>query len=167
MLKIINIKKEFDEEMGEIIRDCLIEYNLDRPGTAWEDPYLDKFSEYYKTIKGEYFIALLEDRDEEDDFVEIELAGGCGYGPLNGTEDTCELQKLYIDKDFRNMGIAQDLLDKVEGEAKKYYKKIYLETAENMVEAINFYKKNDYKQICKPLGNTGHTTCGTFFLKEF
>lgn len=166
MLKIINITKEFDEDMGEIIRDCLEEYNLDIPGTAWEDPYLDKFSEYYKNIKGEYFIAIMEDRDDEDDYTEIDLAGGCGYGPLNGFEDTCELQKLYISKEFRGLGIAQLLLEKIESQAKKYYKKIYLETAENMVEAISFYKKNGYKQICAPLGNTGHCACGTFFLKE-
>ena len=166
MLKITNITKEFDEDMGEIIRDCLVEYGLDKPGTAWEDPYLDKFSEYYKNIKGEYFVALLEDRDDEDDYVEIDLAGGCGYGPLSGEPDVCELQKLYIDKDFRNMGIAQDLLNKVETEAKKHYKKIYLETDEKMVEAIRFYEKNGYKRICSPLGNTGHCACGTLFLKE-
>lgn len=166
MLKIINITKEFDKQMGEIIRDCLTEYNLNIPGTAWEDPYLDKFSEYYKDIKGEYFIALWEDRDEEDDYVETDLAGGCGYGPLEGVEDTCELQKLYIDKNFRSIGIATDLLKVVEANAKKHYKKIYLETAENMVEAVKFYEKHGYKKICSPIGNTGHNACGTFFVKE-
>ena len=61
MLKIVNISKKIDKEMGEIIRDCLEEYGLNKAGTAWEDPYLDKFSEYYKDIKGEYFVALLEE----------------------------------------------------------------------------------------------------------
>ena len=166
MLKITNITKEFDEDMGEIIKDCLVEYGLDIPGTAWEDPYLHKFSEYYKDINGEYFVALLEERDDEDDFLEINLAGGCGYGPLVGVPDTCELQKLYIDKNFRNMGIAQDLLNIVEKKSKKHYKKIYLETDDKMVEAIKFYKKNGYKKICSALGNTGHNACGTYFIKE-
>ncbi len=166
MLKIINITKEFDKQMGEIIRDCLTEYNLNIPGTAWEDPYLDKFSEYYKDIKGEYFIALWEDRDEEDDYVDTDLAGGCGYGPLEGVEDTCELQKLYLKEEFRGLGIGRDLLLKVESEAKNHYKKIYLETAENMVEAIKFYEKNGYKRIEKPLGNTGHCSCGVLLLKD-
>ena len=166
MLKIINITKEFDEQMGEIIRDCLTEYNLNIPGTAWEDPYLDKFSQYYENIKGEYFVALWEDIDEEDDYIETELTGGCGYGPLEGVEDTCELQKLYIDKNFRNIGIATDLLKIVESNAKNHYKKIYLETAENMAEAIKFYEKHGYVKLCSPLGSTGHNACGTFFVKE-
>ncbi len=164
MLKIVNITRKFDKEMGEIIKDCLEEYGLNKAGTAWEDPYLDKFSEYYKDIKGEYFIALLEDKDE--DFVEIDLVGGCGYGPLNGVEDTCELQKLYLKEEFRGLGIGRDLLLKVESEAKNHYKKIYLETAENMVEAIKFYEKNGYKRIEKPLGNTGHCSCGVLLLKD-
>ena len=58
MLEIKKISKEFDKDLEKIIRDCLIEYKLNIPGTAWEDPYLDKFSEYYKDINGDYYIAF-------------------------------------------------------------------------------------------------------------
>lgn len=156
MLEIKKISKEFDKDLEKIIRDCLIEYNLNISGTAWEDPYLHKFSEYYKDIKGNYYIA----------FWNGELAGGCGYGPLPGETDTCELQKLYIKKELRKYGIGQALVNAVEKEASNFYQKIYLETAESMESAIRFYKKNNYKLLCSPLGNTGHNSCGTFFMKE-
>lgn len=168
MLKIEKISDKYDKEMEEIIRDCLIEFNLDIPGTAWEDPFLGELSSYYSKLNGDYFIALIEEKDEDDyGNVEIfrELAGGCGYGPLLGEEDTCELQKLYLREDFRGLGIAKDLLEIIEKEAKAHYKKIYLETAENMDSAIKFYEKNGYQRLCSPLGSTGHTSCGTFFIK--
>ena len=57
-------------------------------------------------------------------------------------------------------------MDKVEKDASKDYQKIYLETAESMESAIRFYKKNNYKSLCTPLGNTGHNSCGTFFVKN-
>lgn len=169
MLKIEKISKKYDREMEDIIRDCLIEFELDIPGTAWEDPYLGELSGYYENLNGDYFIAIIEEKDEDDDGnIEVfeELAGGCGYGPLSGVDGTCELQKLYLREDFRGLGIAKDLLETIEKEAKVHYKKIYLETAENMDSAIKFYEKNGYKRLCSPLGATGHTSCGTFFIKD-
>ena len=136
--------------MEKIIRDCLIEYNLNIPGTAWEDPYLDKFSEYYKDINGDYYIA----------FWNGELAGGCGYGPLPNETGTCELQKLYIKKELRKYGIGQALVDKVEKEyqlfmakerAEQERKEATLETYAKEKEELNhsfktFLEVNSQKQ---------------------
>lgn len=153
-MRITKIEKKYDKDMEKVIRDCLIEYNLNIPGTAWEDPYLDKFSEYYSlTDKREYYVVLDEGR----------VVGGCGFGELEG--DICELQKMYITKEYRGKGYAQRVLEKVEGEAKKSYKRIYLETVENMKSAIKFYGKNGY-ELCDSVGDTGHNSCGVKMIKD-
>lgn len=40
-----------------IIRNCLIEFNDNREGTAWEDPDLGRFSEIYNTGTAKYWVA--------------------------------------------------------------------------------------------------------------
>lgn len=154
-MRIVKIEKKYDKAVEKVIRDCLIEYNLNTPGTAWADPYLDKFSEYYSlTDKRDYYVVL----DDEGN-----VAGGCGYGELEG--DVCELQKMYISKEHRGKGYAREILRRVEEEASKKYKKIYLETFETMKDAINFYKKNSYKD-CDAVGDTGHFKCGVLMIKD-
>ncbi len=154
-MKIVKIEKKYDKDIEKIIRDCLIEYSLNIEGTAWTDPYLDKFSVFYgERDKRDYFVILHDEK----------VVGGCGYGELEG--DICELQKMYIAKEYRSMGFANKVLLKVEEEAKKHYKKIYLETGSGMVEAIKFYKKHGYEEIDYSLGQTGHNSCGVKMIKD-
>ncbi len=155
-MNIVKIEKKYDREIEKIIRNCLIEYALNIEGTAWTDPYLDKFSDYYsQSNMRNYFVILHEEK----------VIGGCGYGELEG--DICELQKMYISKEYRNMGFARKILLKVEEEARNKYDKIYLETGSKMVEAIKFYKKHGYIEIDYTIGFTGHNSCGVRMLKEF
>ncbi len=63
-----------------IIRNCLIEFNGNRVGTAWEDPDLCRFSEIYNTDDRKYWVA------ESD-----KIVGGVGNAPLAGADGVCEL----------------------------------------------------------------------------
>lgn len=54
-----------------------------------------------------------------------------------------EIQIIYVDKKWRNYGIAYRLLKKVEEECQS----IILEVAENNLSALNLYKKLDYQKI--------------------
>ena len=81
--------------------------------------------------------------------------------------ETCELQRLFILKKARGLGIGQQLMDSCIVFAKESgYKRIYLETFPNMVEALGLYSKNGFKLIDKPLGDTGHFYCTTRMLLE-
>ena len=94
-------------------------------------------------------------------------AGGSGIGHLDGETDVCELQKMYFHPDARGKGFGKQLFDLCIKAAEDFeYKYCYLESASQLKSAIKLYKKNGFKHLDKPLGNTGHTICGVYMLKE-
>ena len=139
----------------KIIRDCLVEFNANKGGTAWADPDLSRFSEIYNSEGNIYFVA----EDETGSII-----GGAGIGRL--TENTCELQKMYCVKEARGKGVSHDLMKASLDYAKGYYKRCYLETLSNMKAAHKFYEKYGFKRIDKPILDTGHYTCDVFYIKE-
>ena len=138
-----------------IIRNCLIEFNGNRAGTAWEDPDLCRFSEIYNAENKKYWVA------ETD-----RVVGGVGIAPLAGADGVCELQKMYCIPEFRGTGIAHQLILTALEHAKKYFDRCYLETFGNMTAAQKFYEKYGFTRLDKPLGNTGHYACDVRYIKN-
>lgn len=152
---IREVKQKDNSAIELIIRNCLIEFNGNREGTAWEDPDLGRFSEIYKTDTEKYWVA------ETD-----RIVGGVGIAPLIGVDGVCELQKMYCVPEFRGTGIAHKLIETALNHAKKYFDRCYLETFDNMIAAQKFYEKYGFTRIDKPLGNTGHFGCDVLYIKE-
>jgi putative acetyltransferase len=50
--------------------------------------------------------------------------------------------------------------------SEKGFKRCYLETLKIMVQARRLYERNGFREIEKPLGNTGHFSCDAQYLKE-
>jgi putative acetyltransferase len=96
------------------------------------------------------------------------VLGGGGVKQLKGaSQDTCELQKMYFHPDARGKGYGKNMFDKCMEAAKAYgFKHCYLESASQLKSAIQLYEKNGFKHLDKPQGNTGHTICGVYMLKE-
>lgn len=138
-----------------IIRNCLIEFNGNREGTAWEDPDLCRFSEIYNTDDRKYWVA------ESD-----KIVGGVGIAPLAGADGVCELQKMYCIPEVRSTGVSHKLIEVALDHAKKYFDRCYLETFGNMIAAQKFYEKYGFTRIDKPLGNTGHYACDVLYIKN-
>lgn len=138
-----------------IIRNCLIEFNGNREGTAWEDPDLCRFSEIYNTDDRKYWVA------ESD-----KIVGGVGIAPLAGADGVCELQKMYCIPEVRSTGVSHKLMEVALDHAKKYFDRCYLETFGNMIAAQKFYEKYGFTRIDKPLGNTGHYACDVLYIKN-
>ena len=65
----------------------------------------------------------------------------CGYLMVLDSIDVYEILAIATVEEYRNKGIAQELLDKIKT------KDIFLEVRESNEKAINFYKKNNFKQI--------------------
>ena len=65
----------------------------------------------------------------------------CGYLMVLDSIDVYEILAIATIEEYRNNGIAQELLDKIKT------KDIFLEVRESNQVAINFYKKNNFKQI--------------------
>jgi len=105
-------------------------------------------------------------------FFVVELDGqvfGCGgLGPLRGADDdTCELRKMYFKAELRGLGVGAQLLELCLEEANKAgYKRCYLETKDNMQQARRLYGKFGFQYLDQPMGDTGHTSCGTWMVRK-
>lgn len=153
---IREIEEKDNEQVELLIRTCLIEFGGNKPGCAWSDPNLGCFYQVYQNEKSKYWVVEHNGK----------IVAGCGIGPLENTEDICELQKMYALKEARGTGIAADLLKLSLEFAQKYYEKCYLETFSNMTAANKFYKKHGFTQLEKPLIETEHYACDVWYLKE-
>ena len=65
----------------------------------------------------------------------------CGYLIVLDSIDVYEILAIVTIEEYRNKGIAQKLLNKIK------IKNIFLEVRESNQTAINFYKKNKFKEI--------------------
>ena len=153
-IKIREIQEKDNKEIEKIIRSCLIEDGANHEGTAWTDPNLGRFSEIYNEEGNKYWVA------EEDG----EVVGGVGIGRMNS--NICELQKMYCIREIRGKGVAHKLIEIALDYAKNYYKKCYLETLENMIEAQKFYEKNGFKRVYEPVVETEHFACDVRYIKD-
>lgn len=151
------IEEKDNKEVENVIRTCLIEFGANHEGTAWADPNLGRFSEIYNTTGNKYWVA--EDENGK-------ICGGVGIGNLEGTDGICELQKMYCLPEARGTGISHKLIEIALEYAKKYYKKCYLETLENMVAAQKFYEKYGFERIYEPVVQTEHFACDVRYIKE-
>ena len=76
-----------------------------------------------------------------------DLPVGCG-AIKKMDEVSAEVKRMYVSPEYRRKGIAQKILAQLEVWAKELgYKNCILETGKRQVEAVNFYKKCNYKQI--------------------
>ena len=157
MFKIREIEAKDNSRIEKIIRDCLIEYGGNHEGTAWADPNLGRFSEIYRDELNKYWVA------ENEEGV---VVAGVGIGKLDGVDGICELQKMYCIKEARGTGVAQNLINIALEYAKKYYKKCYLETLDNMIEAQKFYEKNGFERTYEQIVKTDHFACEVKYIKE-
>ena len=88
----------------------------------------------------EYLKTLIKN---DNSFIYIYLIDNqvCGYLMVLDSIDVYEILAIATIEEYRNKGIAQELLDKIKT------KDIFLEVRESNQVAINFYKKNKFKEI--------------------
>lgn len=155
---IRKITSDDNAQMAAIIRNSLLEFNAAKPGTVYFDETTDYLSDVFTKERSAYF--LIE--------VNNEIAAGAGIFPTEGLpENVCELVKMYVSKKYRRNSYGQTLLEKCMEEAKKNgYEKIYLESMPELTNAIAMYEKNGFKKIAGSLGNSGHTGCDVFMIKD-
>ena len=147
-----------NQRLAGIIRTTLAEFDANKPGTVYYDPVTDRLSEVFSLPNSTYFVAC----DEQ------EILGGAGIYPSSGlSPDTCELVKMYLIPKARGKGIGKELMRRCIGFAKdKGYRKVYLETMPELYLAIKLYEKSGFTRLAKPLGNTGHTGCDIWMIRD-
>jgi putative acetyltransferase len=155
---IREIRKEDNAELARVMKSILEEHGVARPGTVYTDPTTDALFELFEQDGSVYYVAL----DEE------KIIGGCGIFPTIGLPDgMSELVKLYLVDTFRGKGIGKELMLRSIEFAKNHgYDSLYLETMDELSNAIQLYNNLGFKTIDGPLGETGHFACEIRMVKE-
>lgn len=157
-LVIRPIQPEDNHKIAAIIRGVFDELDAPKTGTAYADPVLDRLSTAYEGGKSVYYIALLDG----------EVVAGAGIAPLeNGSDGVCELQKMYASAGARGRGVGSKLMEACLKAATDFgYRQCYLETLPYMQAAQRLYAKYGFQYLDAPMGNTGHSSCPVWMLKE-
>jgi len=157
-MQIREIRKEDNVELARVIRSILEEHGVARPGTVYTDPTTDALFELFQEEGSAYFVAIDEGK----------IIGGCGIFPTVGLPSgMSELVKLYLLDTYRGKGIGKELMMRSIEFAKNFgYESLYLETMDELSNAIQLYNNLGFKTIDGPLGDTGHFACEIRMVKE-
>jgi len=158
MVTIRDLQKEDNPALAKVVRDTLAEFGANHPNTVYYDLTTDTLFEVFQTPRSKYFLAELNNK----------IVGGGGIYPTDGLPgDTCELVKMYLLPEARGFGLGRTLIEKcIEAAAENGFKKIYLETMPELKQALSVYEKFGFEYLKGPLGNSGHTGCSLWMLKQ-
>ena len=158
MLKIRPVKTEDNLLLAKMIREVFTEHDAPRIGTVYSDPTTDNLYELFKADKSILWVA---ETDKE-------ILGCCGIYPTEGLDDdTAELVKFYLPASSRGKGIGKELMERSILSAREFgYKKLYIESLPQFSKAVSMYVKQGFKKIDEPMGNSGHTSCDIWMMKE-
>ena len=155
---IREIQQKDNKAIANVIRTVFISDDYPKTGTVFADTQLDFMFETYDNPRAAYFVV------EENG----KIIGGAGISQLESSkENICELQKMYFLKEARGKGLGLQMIEKCLAIATEFgYSNCYLETLPEMLVAQSLYKKVGFEYLCTPLGNTGHTTCPVWMIKQ-
>lgn len=147
-----------NKALAAIIRSSLVEFKANKPGTVYFDETTDHLYDVFTKAGSIYFVALWNGS----------IAGGAGIYPTdNLPAGTCELVKLYLAAPARGKGIGKLLMEKcLQAAGELGYSKIYLETMPELTVAIPLYEKFGFSYLPGALGNSGHTGCDVWMIKD-
>jgi len=152
------IEKHDNAVVADIIRLVMAEFQAVGCGYSSNDSEVDDMHGAYADGDSAFYVVVLNG-----------VVLGCGgFGPLTGAEqETCELRKMYFKSELRGLGVGTKLLKLcLEAATNAGFQHCYLETMDNMEQARHLYGKHGFKYLDKPMGNTGHTSCGTWMVRE-
>ncbi len=144
--------------IAQIIRETLAEFGANHPGTVYFDPSTDTLYELFRQPGSYYNIAEINGR----------IVGGGGIFPTEGLPaDTCELVKMYLLPEARGTGLGTRLIETcLEQARERGYKKVYLETMNELKAALKVYARLGFRYLDGPMGNSGHFGCPLWMLRD-
>ena len=157
-VRIRDIQPADNSMLAKVVRDTLAEFGANHPDTVYYDPTTDTLFELFQKTGAKYFVAELDGK----------VVGGGGIYPTNGLSgDTCELVKMYLLPHARGLGLGKTLIEKcLQAARENGFHKVYLETMPELKQALKVYQKFGFEYLPGPMGNSGHTGCSMWMLKE-
>ena len=155
---IRSINESDNKSISRILKEVLVEMEIPKKGSAYEDPELDKMFEAYQNPRSIYYI--IEHKNQ--------ILGGAGISELKeSNSDICELQKMYFLPIARGRGLGSKMIDLCLKKAREFgFDQCYLETIANMKAAQKLYAKKGFTEIKSPMGNTSHHSCDVWMIKK-
>lgn len=157
-MKIRLIQSSDNPKLASIIRNTLVEFGANHPGTVYFDSSTDNLFGIFQELRSVYFVAENE---------KGEVVGGGGIYPTSGLpDDTCELVKMYLLPNARGIGLGRTIIEKcLEAANNLGFKQVYLESMPELKQALKVYEKIGFTYLCSPMGNSGHFGCDLYMLK--
>jgi len=155
---IREIEQKDNPQLALVVRDVILEMGAPTVGTAYEDKATDQLYETYQKEKAIYFVLEYQNK----------VVGGAGIAQLDNFDgNVCELQKMYFLPEARGKGLGSKMISICLEKAKEFgFESCYLETLPYMKDAVKLYKKNGFKNLEKPMGNTCHYSCDVWMIKD-
>jgi putative acetyltransferase len=117
------------ENVARLVYGVLKEYGL-KPDPACTDADIKDIESSYFGRGGTFFVLEAEDSS---------IVGAYGLYPID--KQMCELRKMYLHKAHRGKGLGKFLLEDAFSKARQLgFKKMILETASVLKEAISLYR---------------------------
>jgi GNAT superfamily N-acetyltransferase len=80
------------------------------------------------------------------------------FGIESRGDDSTELRRMYLDRNYRGQGIAQRMLDRAEQRARDLgFSRMILSTAEVQAAAMAFYRNSGYRLVKTEVSDTMST----------
>lgn len=144
--------------LAHMIRKVFEEYDAPQEGTVYTDPTTDELFSLFRESGSKLWVAEWKGK----------AVGCCGIYPTPGLDKGyVELVKLYLAAPARGKGIGKALLEhSVKSAHELGYTHLYLESMPEFSKALGIYEHLGFKSLGGPLGNSGHTGCKIWMLKE-
>jgi len=116
------------DNIADLVYGVLREYDL-MPDPACTDADIEDIESTYFSLGGTFCVLETEDGS---------IIGVYGLYPIDG--HTCELRKMYLQKEHRGKGLGKFLLEDALSKARHLgFERMILETASVLKEAISLY----------------------------
>ena len=146
-----------NQAVARIIRQAFEEFQAPKIHSVYDDPETDTLSQVFDVERAGYWVVEWHGR----------VCAGCGFYPTAGLpEDMAEIVKFYALPEVRGKGVGRSLLRFVEEKAVGAgYARVYLESIPAFKDAVSLYRKQGYRDLPAPLGQSGHTAMTVFMAK--
>ncbi|MCH5715363.1 GNAT family N-acetyltransferase [Niabella hibiscisoli] len=144
--------------LATIIRSAFEEFDAPKTGTVYSDATTDDLFTLFRQERSVLWVAEIDGA----------VVGCCGIYPTPGLPpDYAELVKFYLSKDARGLGVGRALMEQCTQSAVELgYTHLYLESQPKFGNAVRIYEKQGYQLLDQPLGQSGHTSCDIWMVKE-
>jgi putative acetyltransferase len=144
--------------LATIIRSAFEEFDAPKTGTVYSDATTDDLFTLFLKERSVLWVAEINGL----------IAGCCGVYPTPGLPpDYAELVKFYLSKAARGLGVGRALMEQCTQSAIDMgYTHLYLESQPKFSHAVRIYEKQGYQLLDHPLGESGHTSCDIWMVKE-